>query len=577
MPNSTPRPKTTDRDMAIHLAGISKSFASILANRSVDLAVRAGDIHGIIGENGAGKSTLMSILHGFYSADAGAMRVYGTPYTPTSPADAMTAGIGMVYQHFMLVPNFTVLENIVLATDSTSANESKHKGNTLQARKAEVRAGSSALQAQYDLGLDLDAITETLPVGLQQRVEILKALYGKARILILDEPTAVLTPQETTRLFEILARLKSEGVTILLITHKLNEIMAITDRVSVMRHGRMLAHLDTKSTNSDQLARLMLGEEEIGQAASTMSVMGAGKISANKMTGTTSTPSKPKKPSGVCISVDGLGYNDGRGKPIIHPLNFQVRGGEIFGITGVAGNGQSELLDMLAALTRPSIGRIVYDCGDAHDAGEANGTAHDHDGLPSQITISHDQHCSVAQLKRLGVAHIPEDRQTSGLVLPFSAAESAILGYSNRFVDAWLPPSALHHHCSHLMQDFDIRPSDPQVLSRQLSGGNQQKLVLARELSAQPRFLLIGQPTRGVDIGAIAFIHKKLLALRAAGVAILLVSVELDEILALSDRIMVMHGGRNMGIIRRDQADITDIGLKMAGVSKPASKTRLAV
>ena len=553
---------------AITLRRISKSFGRVRANRQVSLEVAAGDIHGIIGENGAGKSTLVSILYGFYTADSGEMQVYGKPYAPSNPSDALRAGIGMVHQHFMLVPNFTVLENIVLATDSTH----KKSGLTiqsLQARKDEVKSEVSKLQAQYDLDLPLDAITGDLPVGLQQRVEILKALHGKARILILDEPTAVLTPQETNRLFHILAVLKKKGMTILLITHKLNEIMATTDRVSVMRHGEMLTHLKTKATSKDHLARVMLGYEEDADKLAEVT------FTSKPKQQTKHTPSH-KQHTPASLKVKDLTLNDGTDKPIIHPLNFQVKGGEIFGITGVAGNGQTELLELLAGLTPPSGGQIIYDIGKTDSApknAQENDNANINPHALNHLTISHDHPGEVSALKQLGVAHIPEDRQASGLILPFSAAESAILGYSDRFANAWLPPHALHQHCHQLMQDFDIRPHNSHTLSRQFSGGNQQKLVLARELTARPRFLLIGQPTRGVDIGAIAFIHRKLLSLREAGVAIILVSVELEEILALADRIMVMHAGHNMGIMAKDAATITDIGLKMAGVGTNASQT----
>jgi len=502
--------------LAISLTGISKTFGAVRANRDIMLDICAGDIHGIVGENGAGKSTLVSILYGFYSADSGHIRVFDQEMTIGSTAEAIGAGIGMVHQHFMLVPNFTVLENIILG------NEGK---GSLQRSMARARAEITRLSRQYGLDVELDAMVADLPVGVQQRVEILKALYRGARILILDEPTGVLTPQETDQLFEILRALKQKGVTILFITHKLREIMAVTDRVSVMRGGEMVAHRRTASTNPAELAELMVGRPVLIDGIWHQATAGE-----------------------TVLKVDDLGLDSTGGAPLVDGLSFTVRAGEIFGIAGVSGNGQSELLEMLAGIRRPSRGRIVL--------GDRTVTA-DHPASPSMI-------------KQLGVAHVPEDRHAMGLVLPFTAAESAVLGYENSpaiGAGIWLDPARLEAHCARMMADFDVRPQDPSLRSNLFSGGNQQKIVLAREMSARPKLLLVGQPTRGVDIGAIEFIHRQLIALRDQGCAIVLVSVELDEILSLSDRIMVMNAGASMGEMARADADARSIGLLMAGVN----------
>ena len=506
---------------AILLNHIYKSFGAVQANRDIHLDVAAGTIHGIVGENGAGKSTLVSILYGFYTADQGEIEIFGQPVTLRSTADAIAAGIGMVHQHFMLVPNFTVLENIILG----------HEGSgSLSAGLDKATSRLQEIADKYGLQVDLHATVQDLPVGLQQRVEILKALYRGAKILILDEPTGVLTPQETEQLFEILKALRAQGVTILLITHKLKEIMAVTDNVSVMRSGEMVAHLKTSDTSAEKLAELMVGRPVL---------LAVGYEGAQA--------------GDICLQVNGLGLRDESGKTCLQDICFEVRRGEIFGIAGVSGNGQSELLEVLAGITTPQEGSIQIGIAE----------------------ISVKTPLSPAGIKELGVAHIPEDRHAMGLVLPFSAAESAMLGYEERGTasgsSVFLSPETITRHCQKLMTDFDIRPADPQLKSNLFSGGNQQKIVVAREISAQPDILLVGQPTRGVDIGAIEFIHKQLLGLRDRGCAVVLVSVELDEILTLSDRIMVMNGGQNMGILKREEADIQKIGRMMAGIEHHAS------
>ncbi len=504
---------------AICLSGINKRFGSVQANQDIDLVVKAGTIHGIIGENGAGKSTLVSILYGFYTADKGQITIDGQKTDLRHTADAISAGIGMVHQHFMLVPNFTVLENIILGNEG--------KGG-LVSGKAQARLKLESIAETYGLQVDLDAFIHDLPVGLQQRVEILKALYRGARILILDEPTGVLTPQETDQLFKILSVLREQGVSILLITHKLREIMAITDNVSVMRAGKMVAHLKTGNTNAEHLAELMVGRPVLLSTAYTRA-----------------------EPKQICLHVNDLSFQNAAGKDCLKNISFSVHKGEIFGIAGVSGNGQSELLEILAGIQKMNQGHIQI--GD------------------QEISAQHP--LSPAQIKNLGIAHIPEDRHAVGLVLPFSAAESAILGYERQhasgFLGWWLKAARIFGYCQKIMAEFDIRPAHPELKCNLFSGGNQQKIVVARELSAQPDILLVGQPTRGVDIGAIESIHKQLLDMRDKGCAIILVSVELDEILNLSDRIMVMNNGQNMGIVDKHNTNAHHIGMLMAGLSGP--------
>ena len=514
-----PSNATSGSPFAITLHHINKHFGQVYANRDVSLDVRAGTIHGIIGENGAGKSTLMSILYGFYSADSGSVDVFGAPLKLGDSKAALAAGIGMVHQHFMLVPNFTALENIVLA----HAASGKLADNMVHARQAVADIAS-----RYGLSIELDKPVEELPVGVQQRIEIIKALYRGAKILILDEPTGVLTPQETDQLFEILDALRAQGVTVLLITHKLREIMAITDYVSVMRGGEMVDHVKTTDTNPQLLAEKMVGR----------------KVERPQIN---SSDDAKEAPSAPCLSVDNLGLVSSEKVQLLSNISFDLRPGEILGVAGVAGNGQSELLEVLSGISAPSSGSFSL----------------------GARAMSADNPASVADLRAMGLAHVPEDRHAMGMILPFTAAESSILGYEHRLDDgsAWLKPESLRTHCQRLMDSFDVRPPLPNQTSHQFSGGNQQKLVLAREISANPDILLVGQPTRGVDIGAIEFIHKELLDLRARGCAILLVSVELDEILSLSDRIMVMNEGRNMGIINRADADEHKIGLLMAGMT----------
>ena len=502
---------------SIILKDICKRFGAVKANQNVSLQVERGKIHGIIGENGAGKSTLVSILYGFYQADSGTMMVGGKDVSIRSSSDAIACGIGMVHQHFMLVPNFTALENVILGYETDQ---------TLAPSLAAGRKKLEDLAASYGLDVPLDVPVEELPVGLQQRVEILKTLYRGAEILILDEPTGVLTPQETEQLFEILKTLRAQNVTVLLITHKLKEIMSITDAVSVMRQGEMVAHRKTAETNPAELANLMVGRSVLLQL------------------------DKKKAEAGeVILEAKGLTYHDNTGAPRLRDVSFVLRKGEILGVAGVSGNGQSELLSVLSAISPVQEGCLIL-------KGEE---------------ISKDNPSDPAQMRQKGVAHVPEDRHAMGMVLPFTASESVILGYeSDKTLGRgfWLSPRQIAAACANLMARFDVRPSDPYLKSNLFSGGNQQKIVLAREISKDPDILIVGQPTRGVDIGAIEFIHKQLIDLRDKGCAILVVSVELDEILSLSDRIIVMNNGEIVGSLDADEADESRLGLMMAGIDE---------
>ena len=500
-------------EYAIELSGITKAFGPVVANNNVDLAVERGSIHGIVGENGAGKSTLMSILYGFYTPDTGTVSIMGKPLQLNSSQAAIEAGIGMVHQHFMLVDTFTVLENVILGAEG---------GFSLDEPMAKAEARLKELSEKYNLSVDPQAVVSTLPVGVQQRVEILKALYRGADILILDEPTGVLTPQEADQLFEIMRNLKAQGVTIVLITHKLREIMDITDNVSVMRLGEMVAHKPTTATSPEDLAELMVGRKVL--------------LDIEK---------QAPKPGDVALNVDDLSFTDDRGVSRLKNVSFSVRRGEIVGIAGVSGNGQSQLLSALSGMIPPTSGTISY--GDRH--------------------ISADAPSTPREVRDLNVAHVPEDRQKLGLVTAFEAWESSVLGYETRSENSGpilMKNSDIHREAQGMMDRFDVRPNNPRLGSAKFSGGNQQKLVLAREIEKQPDVLLVGQPTRGVDIGAIEFIHKQIIAMRDAGKAVLLISVELDEIMGLADRILVMFDGEIVGEVSAEEADERTLGLMMA-------------
>ncbi len=500
---------------AIELKRISKSFGPVHANRDIDLTIARGTIHGIVGENGAGKSTLMAILYGFYTADSGEIFVNGKLENITDSRHALRLGIGMVHQHFMLVDNFSILENVILGAEDDAL---------LATSLAKARKELRRLADEYSLHVDPDAIVQDVSVGQQQRVEILKALYRGAEILILDEPTGVLTPEEADDLFRVLHLLREQGKTIILITHKLREIMAITDNVSVMRQGMMVATMPTRETSPEKLAELMVGRHVL--------------LRVDK------GPAHPGKP---LLEVRNLVVADDRRVVRVKGVSFAVRAGEIVGIAGIAGNGQSELLESVTGMRDQKSGDVVL-----------NGNV---------LSLEGDD--GAHRARQAGLAHVPEDRQRMGLVVQFDEWENNILGYQESKAYGAGPAldiAAAQAQARERIAKFDIRPSDERLKTANFSGGNQQKIVLARELDRNPDVLVVGQPTRGVDIGAIEFIHNQLIRMRDAGKAILLVSVELDEIRSLSDRILVMFDGQIVG--EADPATVTEaeLGLMMAGL-----------
>lgn len=515
----------TSENLAVKLVNINKWFGAVHANRNICLDVKKGTIHGIIGENGAGKSTLMSILYGFYESDSGEVIINGEKIDIKGPHDAIDAGIGMVFQHFMLVEPFTVVENVLLGNEG---------GATLKKGAKEARAHLEHLEREYQLEVDLDAPVGSLPVGLQQRVEILKALYRGTDILILDEPTGVLTPQEADHLFRILNFLREQGKTVIIITHKLREIMAITDEVSVMRRGTIVAQRETQKTNKDELAQLMVGRKVL--------------LRVEK---------KPIEEGDVILDVQNLSVTDDRGVKKIKDVSFQLRKNEIVGIAGVAGNGQTEILEVLSGMRSYKEGKINFE-------GQA---------LPQDV--------SPKSLRQLGIAHVPEDRLKMGLVNDFKTYENSVLGY--HYEDEYVQKNFLINHnyiinrCNNLMETYDVRPQNPYLNAKSFSGGNQQKIVVCREMEHEPKLILVGQPTRGVDIGAIEFIHRRLIEMRDSGKSVLLVSVELDEIMSLSDRILVMFDGMIVGEINQRDANEKDLGLMMAGINPNEQKKNLKV
>jgi len=507
---------------AVRLRGIDKRFGAVHANQAVDLTVRAGTVHGIVGENGAGKSTLMAVLYGFHRADAGQIEVEGRPLAMGNPSQAIAQGIGMVHQHFMLVEDFSGLDNVLLGAEP--------HWQLGRARHA-ARERLTALMRDTGLQVDLDTPVADLPVGERQRLEILKALFRGARILILDEPTAVLTPQETETLFAVLRQLRAQGTTVLLITHKLREILALCDHVTVMRGGRVVLDRPIAEVTVDSLAQAMVGrqvrlgrEGAVGEAVS---------------------------PTGEpLLQAEGLRVVDALGVVRLDGVGLALHAGEIVGVAGVSGNGQSELLDVLAGLQAPAAGAMRLG-GRRFEAGAG-------------------RWLDPSTARALALAHVPEDRQRRGLVLAFEALESAVLGHQHlpRYGrGGWLRRRALRDDCAQMMERYDVRPRAPTLRTGNFSGGNQQKLVLAREAAHAPRVLLVGQPTRGVDIGAIEFIHGRLRALRDAGGAVLLVSSELDEILALADRVLVMNAGRVAGELPIGQCTEAALGRLMGGAA----------
>ena len=496
----------------LEMRGISKAFGSLLANDHVDLGVRDREIHAVVGENGAGKTTLMNILYGLIHSDEGEIFIDGKPVRIRGPRDAIAAGVGMVHQHFQLVPVMTVAENVVLGQEP---------GGIMLDLAASVREVRE-LSERFGLIVDPTARVETLPVGLQQRVELLKILFRGSRLLVFDEPTAVLTPQETDELFEILRGLVAGGKTVILITHKLNEVMAISDRVTVLRQGRNAGVLETAQTSPAEIARAMVGREVLLRVVRDVAHAGTERL-----------------------RVEGVKASSDRGLPALAGVDLSVRSGEIVGIAGVSGNGQLELAEVLAGLRPVTEGHVYLEGSDVRNQ-------------------------SAAERRANGLAYIPEDRHARGLVLPFDVKDNLILGSQSR------PPFAVHgqrnsaaveERAESLIRQFDIRPPDPDAPASSLSGGNQQKVVVARELAEQPKVLVAAEPTRGLDVGATEFIHRELVQKRNEGLAILLISSELDEIFSLSDTIAVIYQGRIVETMPGTVADRGRVGLLMAGGS----------
>jgi general nucleoside transport system ATP-binding protein len=510
----------SDPKYAVEMRGVTKRFGDVLANDAVSLSIPDKSIHAIIGENGAGKSTCMNILYGFYSADEGEILIDGEPRAIAGPADAIKLGLGMVHQHFMLVEPATVTENIVLGAEPIS-------GLALDYKRARSRVRE--ISEQYGLRIDPDAKVGALSVGQQQRVEILKTLYRGARILILDEPTAVLTPQEVAEMFSILRALRDQGKTIIIITHKLAEVLALSDNITVMRDGKVVGNLATKDATAEGLARMMVGREVL--------------LRVKK------DDSKPHDP---VLTVRNLKLSDKAGHAVLDGISFEVRGGETLGIAGVEGNGQTELIEILAGLQRATSGEILLD-----------------GSLINDLTPR--------QRKQRGIAHIPEDRHRRGLLLPFDLAGNSILGVHRDHPISGallLNQNVIVERAQRLVAEYDVRPPNIALPVRALSGGNQQKLIVAREFDIKPKLILVSQPTRGVDIGAMEFIHRKLIELRDAGAAVLLVSAELDEILSLSDRVIVIFEGRIVGEVDPRKVSEEEIGLMMTGGGEAATRRR---
>ncbi len=497
---------------AVEMRGITRAFPGVVANDHVDLTVRPGEIQALVGENGAGKTTLMNILYGLVHPDSGEILIDGKTVRIGGPRDAISHGIGMVHQHFMLIPVFSVGENIMLGREPVTGPDFFDR--------ARARTEIADLSRRFGLALDPDARTGNLPVGLQQRAEIVKVLYRGANILILDEPTGVLTPQESKELFVVLRGLVKTGKTIIFISHKLKEVLEISDRITVMRRGKVVGHLITNETNEEEIATMMVGRAVL--------------LRVDK---------KPAQPGDVTFKVENLTANADGGVPALKGVSFELRQGEILGIAGVEGNGQSELMEVLAGTRRATGGRILL--------GDKDVTAFD------------------ARTERdAGIAYIPEDRRGAGLVLSYSVADNMILGRQRSAAFSWheivLRLIAIRDWARKLVKEFDIRTPTIDTAARNLSGGNQQKIIVAREIASRPRVLLAAQPTRGVDIGAIEFIHRRLVAERDAGTSVLLVSAELDEVRSLSDRIAVIYEGK---IVSIEPADAPEerLGLLMTG------------
>jgi len=507
-------PTSQSSQLVLETQGITKRFPGVLANDRVDLTLRRGEILALIGENGSGKSTLMNVVYGLYQADSGEVFVKGRPVRLQNPRDAISLGVGMVHQHFQLVPVMTVAENVILGAEVTST------GGLINHRAAAKQVAD--LSRRYGLEVDPTATVEDLPVGIQQRVEIIKALYRHADVLILDEPTAVLTPHESQELFQIMRSLTSQGVSIIFITHKLKEVLAVADRIMVMRAGRMVGETMPDESTEKSLASMMVGRDVL--------------LQVEKM---------PANPGKTVLSVDGLVCLDDRKHRVLNDVSFEVRSGEILGIAGVQGNGQTELVEVLTGLRFAAGGTFQFDGKSFRKS-------------------------NPRRINEAGAGHIPENRQRYGMVLSYTVAENMIL---NRYYDApftrtmMLDQTAIETHASALVEEFDVRTPSIHTPGGSLSGGNQQKLVVAREVGRKLRLLVAAQPTRGLDVGSIEFIHRRIVDERDAGVAVLLVSSELDEILFLADRIAVMYKGKIIATVAADQATRDELGLLMAGIT----------
>jgi simple sugar transport system ATP-binding protein len=508
----------TKEALALEVRNITKRFPGVLANDRVNFDLRKGEIHALLGENGAGKTTLMNIIYGLYTPNEGEFFIANDEGLQQvqihSPNDAIQAGIGMVHQHFMLVPVFTVAENIILGQEIT-------RGPSLDLKTA--RQKIIQLSEEYGLEIDPDAIVEDLPVGVQQRVEIVKALYRHARILVLDEPTAVLTPQEVESLFRIMRQLTQRGVSIIFITHKLKEVLTIADRITAMRRGQVVGTTTPAESDEHKLAAMMVGREVI--------------LTVDKA---------PAKPTEVVLEVKDLSIVDERGVEVVRQVDFEVRAGEILGIAGVQGNGQTELVEALSGLRQRKSGKIMLAGKEIPE-------------LNPRLNV------------KAGQAHIPEDRHKHGLVLAYSIADNEVL------CTYYQPPfargiqrdqKAVLKNAEKLIKLYDIRTPSPHVPASNLSGGNQQKVIVARELSRNVKLLIANQPTRGLDVGSIEFIHREIVDMRDRGLAVLLVSAELDEIMSLSDRIVVLYRGQIVADVVPDQVTPAELGLYMAGSMK---------
>jgi len=502
----------SEPQIVLEAKGITKQFPGVLASDNVNFDLRKGEIHALLGENGAGKSTLMNLIYGLHLPDKGEIIVNGKPIEIKSPNDSIAAGIGMVHQHFMLIPVFTVAENVMLGDEET-------KRGSLD--RASVAAKINEISKQYGLDVDPNALVGPLPVGIQQRVEIVKTLYRNAEIVILDEPTAVLTPQEAEDLFRIMHDLTARGVSIIFITHKLKEVLAVADRITVMRAGRVINTVTPAETDSAQLANMMVGRQVI--------------LTVNK---------KEHEATEEILQVEGLSVRDQRNLETVHNVSFTVRGGEVLGIAGVQGNGQTELSEALTGLRHPTSGKVTIEGKDLT-------------GKPPRV------------ITEAGLGHIPEDRQRHGLVLSYSIADNMALcdyyhaPFSSHGV---IQPKALDENSRKLIKAFDVRTPSPFVSAGKLSGGNQQKVIVGRELSrSNVKLVVANQPTRGLDVGSIEYIHSEIIKMRDRGVAVLLISAELDEIMALSDRIAVMYRGQIVAVVDAKKTTREQLGLWMAG------------